>query len=451
MAIGQTQSVSDLLSLGIKNSNNDKANSTKTDQKQFGTTLKAFSSSYSDTHPASAGRPNNTASPGLPTGKNNPIGGNISPDMRGRGASLDRMESHEAGVHEAEAHTAVSQRPKNREELVEGLERAGIDPQALKERVVSSGEVTEEEFDDLMDSPDDFLKELDAWLQMPELGLEILALTDQPLMLQQLALLGRVGRSGGSDGQAQQPMQVETSGKKEPASDLVGRLLDEQGGEGSLEEGFNKNKFFEQLLTAKSSESGNKMGQFSSLMLGESFQSEKASPPNGVGLSGLGATVQGSAQVSQALPQLPVMRGLPGQPGATEALSERIMMMRAKNMQIAEIKLNPQELGALEVRIKVVNDVANVQFHSPNPGVREALEGQIVRLREMLDGAGLSLGDVGVSDQSLSDGHEESFASHSTSGSTDADGSDDGLAQGVEQAGMIARSRQSIGVVDYFA
>ncbi len=446
MAIGHTQSVSDLLSLGIKNSNNDKANSTKTDQKQFGTTLKTFSSSYSDMRSTSAGRSNNVLFSELPTGKSNPIGGNISPGVGERGGTIGRMESHES-----EAHTVVSQRPKNREELVEGLERAGIDPQALKERVVSSGEVTEEEFDDLMDSPDDFLKELDAWLQMPELGLEILALTDQPLMLQQLALLGRVGRSGGSDGQAQQPVQVETSGKKEPASDLVGRLLDEQGGEGSLEEGFNKNKFFEQLLTAKSSESGNKMGQFSSLMLGESFQSEKASPPNGVGLSGLGATVQGSAQVSQALPQLPVMRGLPGQPGATEALSERIMMMRAKNMQIAEIKLNPQELGALEVRIKVVNDVANVQFHSPNPGVREALEGQIVRLREMLDGAGLSLGDVGVSDQSLSDGHEESFASHSTSGSTDADGSDDGLAQGVEQAGMIARSRQSIGVVDYFA
>ena len=439
MAIGQTQSVSDLLSLGIKNSNNDKANSTKTDQKQFGTTLKAFSSSYSDTHQTSTSRPNDNLSTWLGAGKNNPVGGNGLPDLWGSKAAGGDVESS----------SAIQQRPRDREELVQGLERTGIDPQELKERVVSSGKATDEEFERLMDSPDEFLEELDGWLQTPGLGQEILALAEQPLALQQLALLGRGGRPGGADGQVL--MQIDGSGKKEPASDLVGRLLDEQGGEGDLKEGLSKDKLFEQLLNAKNGESGNKAGQFSSLMLGESPQGGKLSPQNAIGLSASGVMGQSTTQAAQALPQLPAMRGLPGQPGGTEALSERIMMMRAKNMQIAEIKLNPQELGALEVRVKVVNDVANVQFHSPNPGVREALEGQIVRLREMLDGAGLSLGDVGVSDQSLSESNEDSFAGSSTPGMVGSDSDEDGLLHGAENAGVIAQSRQALGIVDYFA
>lgn len=439
MAIGQTQSVSDLLSLGIKNSNNDKANSAKTDQKQFGTTLKAFSSSYSDTHQASTGRSDSNLSTWLMAGKNNPVSGNSLPDFWGSKATGLGVESN----------SAMPQRPRNREELVKGLERAGIDPQELKERVVSSGKATDEEFERLMDSPDDFLEELDGWLQTPGLGQEILALAEQPLALQQLALLGRGGRPGGGDGQV--IAQIDGSGKKEPASDLVGRLLDEQGGEGDLKEGLSKDKLFEQLLNAKNAESGNKAGQFSSLMSGESLQAGKVSPQNAIGLSASGVMGQSTTQAAQALPQLPAMRGLPGQPGATEALSERIMMMRAKNMQIAEIKLNPQELGALEVRVKVVNDVANVQFHSPNPGVREALEGQIVRLREMLDGAGLSLGDVGVSDQSLSESGEESFAGSSTPEVTGSDSDEGGVLHGAESAGVIAQSRQALGIVDYFA
>jgi flagellar hook-length control protein FliK len=445
MAIGQAQSISELLSLGIRNSNTEKSNSVRAEQQQFGSTLKAFSSSYSgDSHPSA--HTSSVSSSWQSSGKGAPIGGKSLPEDRG---AREVASTHDRDVDQINP----TQPPEDKEALVKDLEDAGVDPQKLKELVVSEGEMTEEEFDQLLESPEAFLQQLNAWLQTPGLGQEILALAEQPMALQQLALISRQnGRPGGGENTTSQPTQVDATAKKEPASDLVGRLLEEQGG-GNLEEGLSKDKLFEQLLSSKNAESANKSGQFASLLQGENIQpgNKQSLGQAGISLSGMNVAGQSTTQGAQALPQLPTMRGLPGQPGATEALSERIMMMRAKNMQIAEIKLNPQELGALEVRIKVVNDVANVQFHSPNPSVREALEGQIVRLREMMDGTGLSLGDVGVSDQSLSERTDESFAEHaaSTGVSPEADG--DGIGHESMSIGAIAQSRQALGLVDYFA
>jgi flagellar hook-length control protein FliK len=345
--------------------------------------------------------------------------------------------------------------PQTKGELIADLKRRGIDPEELKELVVSKGEVTEEEFDQLMDFPEDFLTQLDDWLQSDLLGQDILALTTQSAALQQFALLGRTSAGGRAGSDMQNILTLsDTQPKKEQMSDIIGRLLNEKGGEEGLEEGLSKDKLFEQMLNAKSSDASAKNGLFAGL-LGDSITGNLSGLQNtGQGFAGIGVNVaglNGTPSASGSIPQLPMLRGLPGQPGATEALSERIMMMRTKNLQVAEIKLDPQELGALEVRVKIVNDVASVQFHSPNPGVREALESQIVKLREMMDGAGLSLGDVGVSDQSLSDVPEEAFAGQSSEGGSSGVDSDNGDVESIDGATVMAHAKQSIGLVDYFA
>jgi flagellar hook-length control protein FliK len=82
-------------------------------------------------------------------------------------------------------------------------------------------------------------------------------------------------------------------------------------------------------------------------------------------------------------------------------LGSRLQMMVGQNVQTAEIRLDPPELGALDIKIKITNDVASVNITSPHSQVREALETAVPRLREMFAESGVSLGDVNVGQESL--------------------------------------------------
>ncbi|WP_417596826.1 flagellar hook-length control protein FliK [Oceanospirillum sp.] len=244
------------------------------------------------------------------------------------------------------------------------------------------------------------------------------------------------------------------------AGRLVSQLLQEQGAGKDAESGFDKDKLFEQLLTQKGSENSGKVSGFAGIVLKDGMGSS-AGQALSLAAAGAGAvsgaeSLQGLAQragvsgAAQNLPQLPVLRGLPGQPGATEALNERIMMMRSKGIQTAEIRLDPPDLGSLEVRVRVSGDTTTIQFHSPNSGVREALEAQVSRLREMMEGAGINLGQVDVSDQSLSERPDDSFAS-SDAASGGNSGSVDGDDETREDALLSSKQQSALGLVDYFA
>ena len=119
-------------------------------------------------------------------------------------------------------------------------------------------------------------------------------------------------------------------------------------------------------------------------------------------LGSLGVANRGSdSQVAQI--NLPV-----NQPQWGQQVSERVHWMVSHNLQQADIRLNPPELGSLEVRIQVQGDQTNVSFTSPHAQVRDALDAALPRLREMLEESGLSLGDVNVSQQSVAQGQSES-------------------------------------------
>jgi flagellar hook-length control protein FliK len=86
-----------------------------------------------------------------------------------------------------------------------------------------------------------------------------------------------------------------------------------------------------------------------------------------------------------------------GQAGWDQALGERIQWLAGQKMQGAHVKLNPANLGPMEVRIQVHNDQASVQFTAQHAVVREALEAALPRLRDMFDASGVQLVDVDVS------------------------------------------------------
>jgi len=109
---------------------------------------------------------------------------------------------------------------------------------------------------------------------------------------------------------------------------------------------------------------------------------------------GLGTAVQAATSQAQSAPL-----NL-GQNAWETNLGSRLQMFVGQNVQAAEIRLDPPELGALDIKIKVTNDVATVNITSPHSQVREALETAVPRLREMFEESGLSLGDVNVQQES---------------------------------------------------
>jgi len=115
-------------------------------------------------------------------------------------------------------------------------------------------------------------------------------------------------------------------------------------------------------------------------------------------IAALSAT-QATTAATSAKPQLAI--GTPfQQAGWGEAVTERVMWLSSQGLQEAEIHLNPAELGPMQVKVSVANEQAHVSFVVNNASVREALDQNAIRLREMFDGEGINLADVDVSDQS---------------------------------------------------
>lgn len=146
-------------------------------------------------------------------------------------------------------------------------------------------------------------------------------------------------------------------------------------------------------------------------------------------------------QFQAAVAKMPAgMQAAVGQPGWGQAVGERVLMMAAKNLQAAEIQLDPPELGQLQVRIVMNQDQASVSFVSPQQSVREALDESAQRLRDMFDAEGVELTDVDVSDQSQSNLAQDEQSGSSTEG---ADNLDDSLDEAVVRS-------VDMGLVDHY-
>lgn len=90
-----------------------------------------------------------------------------------------------------------------------------------------------------------------------------------------------------------------------------------------------------------------------------------------------------------------------------QKLGERVLMMTGKQLQTAEIRLTPADLGPVRVRVSVEEGAAHVTFHAQNAVTRDAIEQAMPRLRDMLSENGLSLGQTDVSDHGVADGRDD--------------------------------------------
>ena len=171
-------------------------------------------------------------------------------------------------------------------------------------------------------------------------------------------------------------------------------------------------------------------------------------------LSALSQAIAQQATGAQRLPLVPGQAVAMQQGAWSEAVVDRVMWLSSQNLKSAEIQLDPAELGRLEVRIEMNKDqAAQVTFISANANVRDQLEGQMQRLRDMFTQQGMGQLDVNVSDQSQTrdwqGGGDDSQRQSGRSGGFGRDG-DDELLSGISEIRSPTSSAPR-GLVDYYA
>ncbi|MBH0038110.1 flagellar hook-length control protein FliK [Pseudoalteromonas sp. SWN166] len=135
---------------------------------------------------------------------------------------------------------------------------------------------------------------------------------------------------------------------------------------------------------------------------------------------------------------------------AAKLLQDRVSSMLSINNKEAEIRLDPPEMGSMQIRIRSDAEQAHINFVVQNQQAKEALEQSMPRLREMLAQQGLELG--------------ESTISYGQSGSETSDQSEGGTQGNLannksvndennEQANNTAQSsrQQTSSSIDYYA
>lgn len=142
------------------------------------------------------------------------------------------------------------------------------------------------------------------------------------------------------------------------------------------------------------------------------------------------------------------------QSGWTEGLVNRVMYLSSQNLKSADIQLEPAELGRLDIRVNVAADQqTQVTFVSGHVGVRDALESQVQRLRELFAQQGLAQPDVSVADQSRGQQQQGQQEASQLSGVAARRAAQDGEAADVADAAMPVEHPMVIGssAVDYYA
>ncbi|MEO6659461.1 MAG: flagellar hook-length control protein FliK [Burkholderiaceae bacterium] len=114
----------------------------------------------------------------------------------------------------------------------------------------------------------------------------------------------------------------------------------------------------------------------------------------------LAATTPAPAPLRATLSALtpPVPLALPTDPdaGFDDGFGTRIAWMAEQRLGHAQIRLNPEHVGPIEVRVQLDGDRVSAQFSSAHAEVRQAIEASLPRLRDMLGQHGLQLGQADV-------------------------------------------------------
>lgn len=157
------------------------------------------------------------------------------------------------------------------------------------------------------------------------------------------------------------------------------------------------------------------------------------------------APVQASAPVAA-----PVISAPLGSSEWQQTISQNITLFTKQGQQSAELRLHPEDLGQVQISLKIDDNQAQLQMVSQHSHVRAALEAALPVLRTQLAENGIQLGQSSISSES-SAGQQHSSSQQQASRS----GHGGTFAADEEDALTVPASLQSLargtGAVDIFA
>ncbi|HAT8180612.1 TPA: flagellar hook-length control protein FliK [Legionella pneumophila] len=123
-------------------------------------------------------------------------------------------------------------------------------------------------------------------------------------------------------------------------------------------------------------------------------------------------------------------------------LSEHIVWLGHQEVKSALIKIHPEELGPLEINVKVVKENASVNISTHSVYVREIVDQAIPKLREMMAQQGINLSEVHIG----TDTNSRQYSQQNNNVEMD-------LVQSAEDKDKITSLTKHLpkGLVDYFA
>jgi flagellar hook-length control protein FliK len=148
-------------------------------------------------------------------------------------------------------------------------------------------------------------------------------------------------------------------------------------------------------------------------------------------------------------------------PEGQQQLTEKVRwMINSRNIS-AEIRLDPPDLGGMNIKVNLSGDSASVSFIVQSQHARDALDQAVPRLREMLEEHGIELGQSSVHQESAGDdgqAEQDSLANNSNDSGNLAQQSQDGI-QDSNEDGLLGHNDVieqgirggRIGGIDYYA
>lgn len=137
-------------------------------------------------------------------------------------------------------------------------------------------------------------------------------------------------------------------------------------------------------------------------------------------------------------------------PDLSVNMKERMTLMMKSGIQTADIRLDPAELGQMQVKMSVENDVTSVSFIVQNSQAKELLEKALPQLKEMLAEQGVEMGESSVSQQDqqqqqLGDGEGNGQGQMAGNGQNEQDVEEEGIVQ------QVNITNGAVGGIDFFA
>jgi len=135
-------------------------------------------------------------------------------------------------------------------------------------------------------------------------------------------------------------------------------------------------------------------------------------------------------------------------PEGQQQLHEKIRWMVNARNSMAEIRLDPPELGSMQVRVNMTGDAASVSFVVQSQHAKDVLADTMPKLKEMLAEQGIALGESEVRKDNSSQNGEESGQQLANNNGNGVSGQDvDDETQVIEQG--VTRALK--GGIDFYA